>query len=497
MYPRMNIRLLFLLLLIITGKFTCIFANPKNADAYEYQKAYNYILEEQWKNAYQTLSAFIESHREKSSPYNDDARFWRCYALDKMGEDKEKVYKCYETFIREHQDSEWADDARSHLIEVGQRLVKMGKTEYGALIKSMQNSDDKDIAMTAIMALSNMGDEHAADAMITLYDGQNDYEVKEKIIYTLSEMQNEKAYAKLMDIARSDKNPEIRKKSVFWLGENARDEKILKLLETIALTDSDRNVREHAVFAISEAPDQRGMPILMKIVQSETDAAIREKAVFWLGENATTDEMIRFLESLAINDTDQNIREHALYALSEVPDRRGLPALMHIAEKESNHDVREKAIFWIGENAENEEVIQFLKKVVMEDPDLDIREKALFGLSQLPDGQGLSLLIDIAQTSNDTEIREKAVFWLGENGHSEEIVNVLESIANSDPDSQLQEKALFALAEMPEQRGLPALIRIAKSHNNQSMRKKAIFWLGETQDPRAKDALLEIINQSK
>ena len=482
------------LVILCAGLFMAGTVFSGSADAEHYQKAYQHILEEQWENAYHSLTGFIHEYRQKGSRYYDDARFWQCYALDKMGENEERVFECYETFIRENEDSKWTDDARSHLIEVGRRLVNMGKTEYEAMLRTMEDSDDDEIAMTAIMALRNINDENSADALIALYDRQDNPELREKILFVLGDMNSEKTRDKLMAIARSDSNPQLRKKALFWLGDKAQTDETLHFLESIVLTDADRDVREHALFAISESPNRGGIPILKKIAQSERDPLIRKKAVFWLGDKAETADIIEFLESVAINDPDQEIREHAVFALSEAPDSRGIPSLMRIARNQAGLDIRKKAIFWIGQHAETGDAVEFLKTIALSQTDFELREQAVFGLSEVPGERGLSVLIEIARTGQDSEIRKKAIFWLGQNGHSKDVLPLLEFVIANDPDFDLKKEAIFALGQMPQNRGIPILIRIAKSHPDQSVRKKAIFWLGESDDSRAREALVEIIN---
>jgi len=46
--------------------------------------------------------------------------------------------------------------------------------------------------------------------------------------------------------------------------------------------------------------------------------------------------------------------------------------------------------------------------------DREVREQAVFALSQLPDDQGVPALIHAAKTSKDPEVRKKAIFWLGQ-----------------------------------------------------------------------------------
>ena len=49
-----------------------------------------------------------------------------------------------------------------------------------------------------------------------------------------------------------------------------------------------------------------------------------------------------------------------------------------------------------------------------ENGDRDIREHAVFALSQRPKEEGVPILIRIAKTNKDPEIRRRALFWLGQ-----------------------------------------------------------------------------------
>jgi hypothetical protein len=47
------------------------------------------------------------------------------------------------------------------------------------------------------------------------------------------------------------------------------------------------------------------------------------------------------------------------------------------------------------------------------DPDTEVKEKAVFALQQLPDGEGVPMLIQYARTNRNPAVRKQAFFWLG------------------------------------------------------------------------------------
>jgi HEAT repeat protein len=76
--------------------------------------------------------------------------------------------------------------------------------------------------------------------------------------------------------------------------------------------------------------------------------------------------------------------------------------------------VRKRAIFWAAEAAADS-AVQGLREVVDDEAgEREVRESAIFALSQLKDDQGVPALIDLVRTSPDSGVRHRAIFWLGQ-----------------------------------------------------------------------------------
>ena len=220
---------------------------------------------------------------------------------------------------------------------------------------------------------------------------------------------------------------------------------------------------------------------------------VRKKAVYFLGENSRNAQTVAFLLKIAKTDPSFEVREHAVYALAEVPEGRGTSALMDIVQSSKETEIRKKAVYWLGDKAKSVEIIQFIENVALEDTNEEVAAYAVYALAEAPKGKGNTSLMKIAKKHKNPHLRKKAVYWLGDQAHSEREVTFLENLLKNESDFEVQENILQALAEARKNQGIPALIKIAKFHENKSLRKKAIFWLGESNDPRAKQALLDII----
>lgn len=77
-------------------------------------------------------------------------------------------------------------------------------------------------------------------------------------------------------------------------------------------------------------------------------------------------------------------------------------------------ETRRQAVFWVGQAA-GDAATRGLDSVVTDDRgDLEVREQAVFALSQRPADEGVPALIRIARTNPHPELRRKALFWLGQ-----------------------------------------------------------------------------------
>jgi HEAT repeat protein len=70
-------------------------------------------------------------------------------------------------------------------------------------------------------------------------------------------------------------------------------------------------------------------------------------------------------------------------------------------------------LFWVAQRA-GQEAAATISSAIDSDPDTQVKRKAVFALSQLPEDQGVPLLIQVARTHANREVRKQAMFWLGQ-----------------------------------------------------------------------------------
>jgi hypothetical protein len=118
-------------------------------------------------------------------------------------------------------------------------------------------------------------------------------------------------------------------------------------------TREDTRGGEEAILPATLADSVVVWPMLLKLARNDrAPQRTRRQAVFWLGQ-AAGDAATRGLTDL-VNDAgvDRDVREQAVFALSQQPRDAGVPALIRIARTHPEPAVRRKAIFWLGQSGD-------------------------------------------------------------------------------------------------------------------------------------------------
>ena len=250
-------------------------------------------------------------------------------------------------------------------------------------------------------------------------------------------------------------------------------------------------LRRKAVFLVSQKHTDQTANILMSVAKSDPDQEVREQAVFWLSQVPGSTGL---LEEILKGSGDENIKDKALFALSQQNDARAQQILRDFALRESeNSDLREKAIFWLGQRRSSDNT-EFLRSLYSRIKDQDLREKVLFSLSQQHGAGNEAWLMNIAANpKEDMELRKKALFWAGQSGVA---ISDMSNLYNRVGDQEMREQIIFALSQRQrDPAAMDKLFDIAKNEKDPELRKKAIFWLGQSRDPRVQQFLMDLINK--
>jgi len=251
-------------------------------------------------------------------------------------------------------------------------------------------------------------------------------------------------------------------------------------------------LRRKAIFLVAQQQGPGTEDLLLESVRTDPDSDVREQAVFWLSQ-VGTDRAVGALDSILRFSQDPEIQEKAVFALSQQDNPRAQQALRAYAEREGiPEQTREKAIFWLGQR-QTPENASFLRSLYGKLKSPDLKKKVLFSLSQMGGEENGRWLLGVARDSSQSlEMRKQALFWAGQGGVS--IAELTKLYANVS-DKEMREQLIFVYSQRDEPEALDKLIDIAKRDPSPDLKKRALFWLGQSEDSRAVEALQDIIEQ--
>jgi len=120
----------------------------------------------------------------------------------------------------------------------------------------------------------------------------------------------------------------------------------------LALASRDESrASEKAIFPAMLADSVTLWPELLKIARdTRLSRKVRRSSVFWVGQAAGEAATRGLTDLVDDNGADREVREQAVFALSQRPRDEGVPALIRIARENRDPELRRKAIFWLGQS---------------------------------------------------------------------------------------------------------------------------------------------------
>ena len=113
---------------------------------------------------------------------------------------------------------------------------------------------------------------------------------------------------------------------------------------------------EQALLPLVLADSVSPWPALLRFARDEQiPRAVRHSATFWLSRAASA----KLGLTDADEDTDDDVRASAVFALSQQPRAQAVPQLIEIARSSKHPPVRAQALFWLGQSGDSRAVDLF------------------------------------------------------------------------------------------------------------------------------------------
>lgn len=174
-----------------------------------------------------------------------------------------------------------------------------------------------------------------------------------------------------------------------------------------------KEIQESSVMAIAMHLSPDADAALESLVQPDRPESLRRNTVFWLGSSRGR-RGYEILNRVMEHDPSTEVRSQTVFALSINSEPQALQAMIRAAKSDGSSHVRGQALFWLAQKAQQKAAVEAITDAVENDPETEVKKKAVFAVSQMPPEQGTPLLIRLAQTNKNREVRKQAMFWLGQ-----------------------------------------------------------------------------------
>jgi HEAT repeat protein len=183
--------------------------------------------------------------------------------------------------------------------------------------------------------------------------------------------------------------------------------------DTAAGTHEQLRKADGAVAALAMHADPSADQALEELVAQSQPDQVRRQAIFWLG-NTRGHRGFEIVSRVVREDPNEKIREHAVFALTQNKEPRALEVVASVAHNDKSGHVRGQALFWLAQRAGQKVAESAISDAIANDPETEVKKKAVFALTQMPAGEGVPLLIQVVRNNRNPEVRKQAMFWLGQ-----------------------------------------------------------------------------------
>lgn len=188
------------------------------------------------------------------------------------------------------------------------------------------------------------------------------------------------------------------------MGEDAIPE-----METLYRKTSSPATKERILSTVLANRSLKSTDFLIRVAETDSSDAFRKRAVDFIGSSLTFNKQATDVYSNGVTMTVTPKSK----TTSPEEKKAVLDALGRIARDDPSEIVRGQALYWLGKSGTDEGWAKFLETTAKTDPSMEVRQKALLALAQMPEGKGVPGLIAVAKSDAGVSIRTLAITYLG------------------------------------------------------------------------------------
>ncbi len=218
------------------------------------------------------------------------------------------------------------------------------------VLEALPTTTDPELLQAMAMCLAQDESDRSLDALTELMLRSNDPELQQTILMAIGHRDDARAFDLLADLASDrSKDAELRTHAMFGLMQSD-DERVVDIaLDLMSSPDEPAEVQEMALMILAQSDSPRAIDALLELADNAAaDPEVRAMALFNAGMHGKVD--VGRLRSIYQNTDSPELKVQVCHVLSQMSDQPGaLDLLLEIVRTETDPEIRQNAIFWIGQ----------------------------------------------------------------------------------------------------------------------------------------------------
>lgn len=275
---------------------------------------------------------------------------------------------------------------------------------------------------------------------------------------------------------------------------------------------ADDEIKLMAINSLMQSDPERSVPLLEKLLQTKSSPQLRERALFVLSQSNSAkarEAVVRVakgslnpdLQLLALRNLgvvksgeNQQLLSEVYSSTSDAAVKKQIlqgymatgarERVLALAKSEPNLALRKEAIRYLGAMGGANE----LAAMYAAEQSVDLRAEMLNGMMA---ANSTAKILEIARTEKDAKLRERAIGMLA-HSKSPETLTALVEMYSASPEVETKKRILRALGG---QRSPQPLIDIARKETNVELKRTAVEMLSMMKSKEATDFLVELLNK--
>lgn len=275
--------------------------------------------------------------------------------------------------------------------------------------------------------------------------------------------------------------------TIDWLTGVDSHDSINWLKDTV--TDQQEGDENGALYVLSLHAEKAAAQALHDLA-TDNQPGYSAQSVFWLGQRQADgfSHLHALYDTLPVGE----VRRRINFALSQNHNAEAVELLKTIAQDEQDGEQQADAIFWLSQTDEVADLPAFLIDLMGHTERREVKEKAIFSLSQIDSKEANEALAKLVKDHLDAEVREKALFWLAQNSPKQAELAAM-TLLDTRQDRGELDNAVFVLSQLPAEQSAKALLQIVKGNYTRAVKKQALFWLTQSEDEHTLQQLEDLL----